>query len=295
MLKLAVTGDDDRRSRPWWPGCTSSRRPVSTPMLRLTHPAVPDPGAHHLVVGVTLQPADQEPDDLGVDVWVSGPADGLNDLDGLWQRRLAPFAHNLAKRRRAPRRRMAALLAPDPSWPVQAGRLMARIASVAGDRAQRIDHIGSTAVPGMLGTSSTCRSWSMTWPSPSKPQATPTTQASSTWPVPSTASTGTETTTTSRSRSTPTQDGRSMSISIPLPHRYGGRCCCCAIGFVPRRNIAPSTPPSNRRWPRGPVTTSTTSAATRCPGSATPCTARRYGHGTGRPVAAPEPHVPRRE
>lgn len=38
---------------------------------------------------------------------------------------------------------------PDPSWPVHAEALMARIRVALGDRALRLDHVGSTAVPGL--------------------------------------------------------------------------------------------------------------------------------------------------
>ncbi|HVV20960.1 MAG TPA: dephospho-CoA kinase, partial [Pseudonocardiaceae bacterium] len=37
----------------------------------------------------------------------------------------------------------------DPTWPAQAERLMARLRYAAGDRALRVDHIGSTSVPGI--------------------------------------------------------------------------------------------------------------------------------------------------
>jgi dephospho-CoA kinase len=41
------------------------------------------------------------------------------------------------------------VVAPVDSWPQQAQRMIARIAAVAGRCAHRIDHIGSTAVPGL--------------------------------------------------------------------------------------------------------------------------------------------------
>lgn len=37
----------------------------------------------------------------------------------------------------------------DPSWPIQFAGQAARIAGALGDRAMRIEHIGSTAVPGL--------------------------------------------------------------------------------------------------------------------------------------------------
>lgn len=65
----------------------------------------------------------------------------------LWHQRIEPFSHNLASRTRvqaSPR-----LVAADPSWPDQAGRILARLNTACGHRALRIDHIGSTAVRGL--------------------------------------------------------------------------------------------------------------------------------------------------
>ena len=58
-----------------------------------------------------------------------------------------PFAHNLASGRTAddPQRPVP----PDPSWPEQAERIRARLATTCGHRALRIDHVGSTAVLGL--------------------------------------------------------------------------------------------------------------------------------------------------
>jgi dephospho-CoA kinase len=70
-------------------------------------------------------------------------------VDALWRDRLVPFEANLRAGRRAPRRRGAYLADPDPTWPAQAGRLIARLAAAAGDRLIRVDHVGSTAVPGL--------------------------------------------------------------------------------------------------------------------------------------------------
>jgi len=66
----------------------------------------------------------------------------------LWEERLVPFERNLRARTRSPRGAMR-LTAPDPDWPAQAQRLIGRLALVCGSAARRIDHIGSTAVPGL--------------------------------------------------------------------------------------------------------------------------------------------------
>jgi dephospho-CoA kinase len=65
----------------------------------------------------------------------------------LWRDRLVPFEANLRAGRAAPAN--PAIVAPDPDWPVQAQRLAARLAAVAGPRAVRIDHLGATAVPAL--------------------------------------------------------------------------------------------------------------------------------------------------
>jgi GrpB-like predicted nucleotidyltransferase (UPF0157 family) len=38
---------------------------------------------------------------------------------------------------------------PDPTWPAQARRVIARVHHALGARASRVDHIGSTSVPGL--------------------------------------------------------------------------------------------------------------------------------------------------
>jgi dephospho-CoA kinase len=86
------------------------------------------------------------------DIWLdnSGSRDNiLSAVDRLWAPRLVPFEKNLRHRRPAARACTPAVVAPDDGWPEQAQRVMARIAAVAGRRAHRIDHIGSTAVPGL--------------------------------------------------------------------------------------------------------------------------------------------------
>jgi dephospho-CoA kinase len=84
------------------------------------------------------------------DVWLdnSGTSEELAERAGeVWNRRITPFAANLSAREvvRAPAR-----LAPaDPTWPDQARRIVARLRTACGAKALRVDHIGSTAVPGL--------------------------------------------------------------------------------------------------------------------------------------------------
>ena len=78
------------------------------------------------------------------------PADLIAQVDRLWQERLIPFADNLAAGRRREREPMIRLHEPDPTWPEQAARQMARVGHAVGERTSTLDHIGSTSVPGLV-------------------------------------------------------------------------------------------------------------------------------------------------
>jgi len=87
------------------------------------------------------------------DVWLDNtgsPADLLTRVDDLWDRRIAPYSDNLRARRRVLRPATLALALPDPSWRQQGARLSARVARAAGDLGKGVEHVGSTAVPGLL-------------------------------------------------------------------------------------------------------------------------------------------------
>lgn len=71
------------------------------------------------------------------------------DIASLWSDRIRPFEANLRSGRRAPRRQQAMLAPPDAKWPEQAQRLIARLRTAMGSSVHRIDHIGSTSVPGL--------------------------------------------------------------------------------------------------------------------------------------------------
>jgi dephospho-CoA kinase len=86
------------------------------------------------------------------DVWLDNSGCRNNThaaVDQLWEQRLVPFENNLRHRHRAPRTATPVLVAPDDSWPQQAQRVLTRVGAVAAGRALRIDHIGSTSVPGL--------------------------------------------------------------------------------------------------------------------------------------------------
>jgi dephospho-CoA kinase len=80
----------------------------------------------------------------------SGSVEELNAaVDLLWTRRLAPFAENISKQRAAPRSGGPVLAPSDPTWQAQAARLAARLELAAPADILAVDHIGSTAVPGL--------------------------------------------------------------------------------------------------------------------------------------------------
>lgn len=86
------------------------------------------------------------------DVWIDNGGSReatVAEVDRLWSQRLTPFEANLRRHCRASRPSSPVLAAPDDTWPQQARRLIARIEGVAGGRAVRVDHIGSTSVPGL--------------------------------------------------------------------------------------------------------------------------------------------------
>lgn len=84
------------------------------------------------------------------DVWLdnAGTADDLAAAArALWQDRIVPFADNLHAGR--PARTAPVVVSADATWPEQARRIVTRLATACGHRAVRIDHVGSTAVPGL--------------------------------------------------------------------------------------------------------------------------------------------------
>lgn len=84
------------------------------------------------------------------DVWLDNtgtPQALVQKSHELWQQRILPFAHNLEAG--LPAAAAPELVAYDPSWPEQAQRILGRLNTACGHRALRIDHIGSTAVPGL--------------------------------------------------------------------------------------------------------------------------------------------------
>ncbi|MEO5608758.1 MAG: dephospho-CoA kinase [Ornithinibacter sp.] len=89
---------------------------------------------------------------LAADVWLDndGAVAALEDaVRRLWHERIEPFEVNLQHGIRS-RLTHPTLSAPDPSWPAQADRLLARIRHGVGELAVTLDHIGSTSVSGLV-------------------------------------------------------------------------------------------------------------------------------------------------
>ena len=78
------------------------------------------------------------------------PDETLAQVDRLWTERLTPFADNLAAGRRAARPAEVTLVDPDAAWPETAERLIARVRHGLGERVVTADHVGSTAVTGLV-------------------------------------------------------------------------------------------------------------------------------------------------
>lgn len=84
------------------------------------------------------------------DVWLDnhGSADELAAAAReLWEQRIVPFARNVQAG--VPASVVPAVVSYDETWPEQARRIVARLNTACGHRAVRVDHIGSTAVPGL--------------------------------------------------------------------------------------------------------------------------------------------------
>ncbi|MBT1001905.1 dephospho-CoA kinase, long form [Paenarthrobacter sp. DKR-5] len=79
-----------------------------------------------------------------------GPLEAaLEQVDRLWASRLVPFARNLEHSVAAARPGPAVLVQHNRQWEGQAARLAARLRAAAPDTVLRVDHVGSTAVPGL--------------------------------------------------------------------------------------------------------------------------------------------------
>lgn len=86
------------------------------------------------------------------DVWLDNSrsvVDLYAQVDRLWRERLKPFEQHVRHRIPARRPDILRIVAPDPTWPAQAQRVIARLRRALADTASAVEHIGSTAIPGM--------------------------------------------------------------------------------------------------------------------------------------------------
>jgi dephospho-CoA kinase len=122
--------------------------PVETRVQRLVHArGLPEADAR---ARIATQATDEARRAVA-DVWLNnaGPVDQvLAAVDLLWADRLVPYEANVRLRRYAPRGGPV-VVDYDSTWPAQAARLAARLRFGAGARALRVDHVGSTSVPGL--------------------------------------------------------------------------------------------------------------------------------------------------
>jgi dephospho-CoA kinase len=122
--------------------------PVATRVRRLVH----DRGMREpdVLARIAAQASDDQRRQVA-DIWLdnSGTPDQiLATVNDLWADRLVPFEANL-RLRRLPPRGGPKLVPYHPTWPAEATRLMARLRLAGGSLVSRVDHIGSTSVPGL--------------------------------------------------------------------------------------------------------------------------------------------------
>ena len=93
--------------------------------------------------------ADDEQRRAAADLWVDN--DGSRQatreqVQRVWQERLVPFDENLRHGIRSRRPDQVELTRPDPTWPAQGARIVARIAAARAGLGVRVEHVGSTSV-----------------------------------------------------------------------------------------------------------------------------------------------------
>jgi dephospho-CoA kinase len=96
--------------------------------------------------------ADDDARRAAADVWLDNSgsaAELLTAVDALWEGRMVPFERNVRTRTIVWAPERPALVRHDQTWRDQARRLCARVAFAAGPYGLAVDHIGSTAIPGI--------------------------------------------------------------------------------------------------------------------------------------------------
>lgn len=111
----------------------------------LTHRGMSEDDARARIAAQATEPQRRDV----ADVWLdnSGSPDDLAaQALQLWEQRILPFADNIKAGRVVP---LPTTPVPaDPTWADQAQRILARLRTHCGHRAQRIEHVGPTAVAG---------------------------------------------------------------------------------------------------------------------------------------------------
>src|SRR6266567_8752021 len=95
--------------------------------------------------------ADDDQRRAAADVWLDNsgtPDQVLATVNDLWADRLVPFEANV-RLHRMPERGGPKLVPYHESWPAEAARLIERLRLAGGALVSRVDHIGSTSVPGL--------------------------------------------------------------------------------------------------------------------------------------------------
>lgn len=99
--------------------------------------------------------ANDEERRAAADVWIDNngtPEQLTAQVDALWRERIVPFNENLLGGIRSERPELATIVEPHGDWPARARRLIARLESALSvlGVVTEIEHIGSTAVPGLV-------------------------------------------------------------------------------------------------------------------------------------------------
>src|SRR5699024_9200451 len=100
--------------------------------------------------------ADDEQRRRTADVWIDNDQDLAHvrhEVEQFWHERAVPYAANIAAGRTASRPERLELVAPPEGprgWAVQAETILARLRRAGGELVRSADHIGSTAVPGLV-------------------------------------------------------------------------------------------------------------------------------------------------
>lgn len=125
---------------------------VDAPEEERVHRVVRDRGMPEKDARARIKAQATEPQRrAAADVWLDNsgtPDEIVAVVDALWADRLVRYESNIRLRRHAPYG-TPRVVAPDPTWPAQATRLRERLTLAGGALIQRVDHIGSTSVPGL--------------------------------------------------------------------------------------------------------------------------------------------------